>query len=197
MNIAIDIDGVIFDSLPGFLKLIKEDYPFCSLKKEQLKDHALEKVLGLPSETICTLYADSLKKYTPTLIGNAPEIINSLIESGDNIYIVTSRSPHELVLTYKHLKDAGINIRRSNNIIFTGYDYKKSDLIERLNLDIVIDDNIEEYIDYEDRNIDIIIYKQPWNDSFNLGDKLIFVRSWDEIYEFVSRKRLLEQNYSI
>ena len=188
MNIGIDIDNTITDTLP-ILKRYCQKY-----NDEEVKRNLRMHEEGFTSYTLfdwteeenmifCVKYLEEAVSQA-TLKENAKEVIKKLKDAGHTINIISSRAapmfktPYET--TEKYLKEKGIEY---DNILVGSID-KKQICIEN-KIDIMMEDE-PHYIEALKEIIPVIVFDYEYNRSCN-GKNVIRVNAWNEIYDIIEK----------
>lgn len=162
MRIGIDIDDTLLDTSKSFEKIIKKynvnfSKKFNEFWTEKEKEY---------------IYKNYLFEILVTALPKKDSIsvIKKLKEYGHELYIITARGNKSC----KNIEQETINI--INNIygidkFYFGY-YKKADIADNLNIDLMIDDNFDVYNDMCLKGIKCILF----------GDK---ISNWNEILKFI------------
>ena len=182
MDIAVDLDGVVWDIMTVFLEIYNEDYG------KDIKRHEVDDWYFFPQKQFEHTYAKTIKRIMdfPVLDENIKHYL-FLLNGIYNVKILTQEENTEDVLEKKLIS---IGIRK-------GFEYLELIRVDRISgdkldykFDIYIDDNpnmIPEMVDYPDRIL--ICYQQPWNTKYK-GKELenvIRVNNWKEVMETIAR----------
>lgn len=165
MRIGIDVDETLVCSNDEF-EIIKKKYNIDFNKKytDKWTDEEYQEILAKYAEEIIT--NASLK------IG-AKEALNYLHNKGHKLIIITARNnlyyKNSMELTKKVLLNHGLKIDE-----FYFDQDKKSDIAKKLNIDLMIDDNINIYESMKKENIDCILFGQE-------------IKTWDQVLEYIDR----------
>jgi len=180
MKIGIDIDGVITDFVDTFKEVVKEKY-HVHLQEEQIREHDLYKVLGIPSEKLRELVMEVF----PQDLQPQPKAVETIQKIAQNheIYIITAREPETLDLSEKWLKNHNVPYSRLAFI----KEGDKHKFIEEHDLDVVIDDNMKEITNWIGVVPNILVFDHPWNQSLNIANSFTRVKNWDEIFEIIQK----------
>lgn len=168
MIIGIDIDDTLLNTSESFEE-IKSKYNLVFNKK--LKDK-------WTIEETKFIYENYLEEFLmkAKLKEGAKEVIDYLYSNGYKIIIITARNNNICKnieeKTLKQIKKEGLKI---SEFYFRQID--KSDLGKKLNLDLMIDDNINVYNNMKRENIDCILF----------GDK---IKTWKDVLEYIQRKEI-------
>ena len=104
---------------------------------------------------------------------DAKDVLYELRNLGHKLYIITARSNK----FSKNIEDITMNFIKKNNLKFDKIIFnqqKKSDIAKKLELDLMIDDNIDVYNNMKEENINCILF----------GDK---IRTWKEVLDYIKR----------
>lgn len=180
LKIGIDIDGVICDIMSSILPLIKTRYG-TSLKKKDIYRHEIHEVLGVSERAFATdVFKDTVIKINHPAIKDAASYINRLYRK-HTIVLVTSRPEIFNPITKKWLAKhkikfhALINIHKHKYTVLDGFDF-------------FIDDHLKEVIYASSvKNLNVLLFDQPWNRSFNSAGTFTRIKSWKKIYSLIEK----------
>lgn len=185
MNIGIDVDNTITDTLPVLKKYCKE-YNDKVIKRNLSMNEEGFAVANLYEWTeeekkeFLVKYIDEVREQAK-IKQNAQKIIRKLKQEGNTIYIITAR---------KQIKDRNPyeitqNFLQKNNI-----QYDKL-VIQKDKKQFCIDNNIEILIDDEPQNINsvsevipVIVFEAIHNKKCS-GSNIVKVNTWDEVYNVI------------
>jgi len=179
MNLGFDIDGVISDFVTTFIKLVHEKYGV-TLTEEEIYCHDLNLVLGITKKECNDLITETLKQDLPLNKG-AKETIEKLSSEGHKIYLLTARFDALAKVTKDWLKRKGIPYTELLQLT-EGEKY-----LANVNLDIVVEDCLQDALEWSQKVKTILMYDHPWNKTLNVNNLIKRVYSWDEIYEEIQR----------
>ncbi|MBR6690439.1 MAG: hypothetical protein IKL65_03820 [Bacilli bacterium] len=166
MIIGIDIDDTLVNSSDSFDKVIKKyNVDF----KKSFRDTWTEEEKNF----IFANYLDETLK-NAVIMEDAKEVINYLNSIGHKPVIITARNNGHC----KNIEEFTRGFIEKEGIKISGYyfgEFEKSDIAKKINLDLMIDDNIRVYNNMKKENIDCILY----------GDK---IKNWKEVLEYIKRK---------
>jgi uncharacterized HAD superfamily protein len=174
MDIAVDIDGVIAEFVGPLYAKTHKRYNV-DLPPSMLYGHRVSSVLGVPYQELKDLVFPTIVEDLP-LIPQAKDTLTQLWQDGHRIHIITARPIEQTRVTEKWLA--------KHNIPYHNLRFLKSGTKCNVNLhvDVVIEDDLYEAMSWHPRLENIILYDQPWNQSFNLKQLLTRVHSWHDIY---------------
>lgn len=185
MNIGIDVDNTITDTLPVLKQYCKE-YNDEVIKRDLLINEDGFAVANLyewtqkEKDDFLVKYIDEIREKA-MIKSNAQKVIQKLKQEGNTIYIITARkqignrNPYEL--TQRFLQ--------KNNI-----QYDKL-VVQKDKKQVCVDNNIKVLIDDEPQNINsvsqvipVIVFEARHNQKCN-GNNIIKVNTWDEVYNII------------
>lgn len=195
MNIGIDIDNTITDTLP-ILKRYCQKY-----NNEEVKRNLVMHEEGFSSYNLfdwtteenmnfCVKYLEEVVLQA-NLKENAKEVIRKLKNEGHTINVISSRvtpmfkTPYET--TEKYLKEKGIEY---DNLL-VGSINKKQICIEN-KIDVMMEDE-PHYIEDLSEVIPVVVFDYEYNRICN-GKNVIRVNNWNEIYGIIEN---LENNNTV
>jgi len=179
MNIGFDIDGVISNFVETFIKLVKKKYDV-TLKETDIYCHDLNLVLGISKEESYQLIRETLKEDL-TLNYGAKETLKKLSIGEHKIFILTARPRDLTEVTKDWLKRKDIPYTQIIQLN-EGEKY-----LAKVDLDLIVEDNLEDAVEWSQRVKSILVYDHPWNKTLNVKRLITRVYSWDEIFQEVQR----------
>lgn len=184
MRIGIDMDDVITDTSGAMKKYIekfdaKEDLynNMESVMRGETKTHNIARFF---KENIINIFKDAKTK------DNAKEVISRLLDSGNEIYIITSRGNQKEIfrgsegVTLEYLKQNDIKYTK---IIFNAYE--KARICEENKIDVMIDDSIKHCTNIENKNMQSIVFTSEVNKDIQTDIKR--VSNWLELEEMINK----------
>lgn len=186
MIIGIDLDEVIADSLNSFLEFHNDTYG-TSLTRKQFYCYEVWKILGeAPEETIQKFYDFYKTHYFDNVkpVAGSVEGIEKLSKN-HKLMVITARPKNISKKTEKWLDkyftDKFSAIHFTNSYSLQGEEIKKSELCQKLEVDVLIEDspyNAKECISNKTK---IILLDRPWNETEKVKTGISRVYSWKEI----------------
>ncbi len=175
MKIGIDIDDVITDSSRLFKEYF-EKYGSRYFEPDEMKENLIYIMRG-------NFVNDKIKKFILTYIKeiisnvklkpNAVEVLTRLRESGDEIFLITTRGIKVFEgaeeLTIKYLKDHNVPY---DNIIFNAYNKDKE--IKENNIELMVDDSVEICENLNLKGIKSYLFTTDVNKNQNTSVKRVF-----------------------
>jgi uncharacterized HAD superfamily protein len=175
MNLGFDIDGVIANFSKPLLETIKENYGL-NLKVSDIYTFSLNIVLGITKAEGIHLITETLKKDLPLNFG-AKETLEQLSREGHSIYLLTGRYDYLRELTQSWLKEKGVPYTQLH-LLNIGEKY----LAKVDPLDLIVEDSLEEALEWTHKVRNVLVYDQPWNKTLNVKNLTKRVYNWNEIY---------------
>lgn len=185
-KIALDLDGVVFDS-ENLFRVYSEIYDVDVNKKDTIIDNTqrtFQKRYNWTEEESKEFYnkfANEIIKSSYIMTG--AEIVLNKLKDKYEFVVVTSRSDFEVDIAKDKLKTIGFeDLRIFNN------EHNKIDRFLEENVDYVIDDDPIICSNAADNNIIAMYFK---NNASNKVDKenVINVNNWGEIYKYFMLKK--------
>jgi 5'(3')-deoxyribonucleotidase len=178
MRVAVDIDGVLCDTIRGALDVIndelKTNYQNSDINQWDFPINGVS--IGV---YLRRLFKNSDFILSLQSIGGAKESLK-ILSNGHDVTIVTGR-PIICMESTKCWVEEKIGCY---NIIFT-----KKKTIKSTNCDVLIDDYSNYLNDFSNSGGKTIQYQQPWNRNFAFKNADFKVLDWDDILElFLSFK---------
>jgi uncharacterized HAD superfamily protein len=173
VNLGFDIDGVIADFVSGFAKVVKRNYGMVFREKDVCY-HNLGLVLGISRRKKNKIIRETLLEDLP-LIAGASDSLNRLYDEGHRIIIMTARPRDSAEATREWLKSSSIPYSK---LIFS--DHERGSL-DALDFDIIVEDNLENAIEWSEKAKKVLLYDHPWNTSINIERLFIRVYNWNDI----------------
>jgi len=179
MKIGIDIDGVISDFVTSFRKLVKKKYNF-EFGYDDIQQHDLYKVLGIDEDEALQLITDTFD-YDLGFQPGAIQGVNELYKSHE-IVLITARPPKTKDITISWLDNHKI---QHHDLIFL-LEGKKHQ-INGEKFDVIIDDHLEEIINWIGKASLVLVFNHPWNKSLNIKNNFERVYNWEGILERLNK----------
>lgn len=180
MKLGFDIDGVIANFAGTLIQTIKKNYGL-ALTEQDIKSFSLSIVLGITKTEETQLITDILYKDLPLYPG-AKETLTQLSQEGHSIYLLTGRYAPLRELTESWLKEKGVPYN-DLRLLEMGKKYQVN--IE--GLAVVVEDSLEEALEWTNKVKTVLIYDHPYNQTLNVKNLTKRVHSWSEIYREIHR----------
>ena len=182
MNLGFDIDGVISDFVKTLSELVERKYDV-KLNEAEIYCYDFNLVLGITKNERNQFIMETLKKDLALIYG-AKETLDKLTSEGHKIYLLTSRFGVSAKMTKDWLKRKGIPYAKLLQLP-EGEKYQAN-----VSLDLIVEDCLQEALEWSQKVKNILVYDHPWNKTLNLNNLIKRVYSWDEIYEEVQRLKV-------
>lgn len=175
MRVGIDLDDTIFDTTKQYKK-----YQFSYLKEKNITEKELWSIKEKRFDFIKTNFDNifsNLKVKT-----NVRKTLKNFKKLGYEIYIITARSKSYNENIYEITEESLIK----NNIIFDKLiltEKEKLNCCLENDIDIMIDNSVDVYIELKGSKIKFILYDECEN-YLNIDNR---VSSWKEIFEMFGR----------
>lgn len=175
MKLGFDIDGVIANFSQPLLQTIKKNYGL-TLTEKDITSFSLSILLGITRAEETQLITDILYKDLPIYPG-ARETLEQLSREGHDIYLLTGRYGRLREVTQIWLKDKGVPYNELH-LLEMGKKYQ----VNISGLDVIVEDSLEEALEWTNRVKMVLVYDHPYNQSLNIKNLTKRVYSWNEIY---------------
>lgn len=187
MNIGIDIDGVLLDSM-GWLEFYADFFARYEIGKNKVRDDSAypEVNYNFTDEETSAFYAkyNDLSTKNSSLVPGASEILKKLEEDGHNLFILTARgiyNEREIKFCEPKLKQLGVTFKKIEWAL-----RDKSDACEKFNLDVFIEDNPEHIKKVLRTNTKIIQFKSELSHVETVSDKRVsLAKNWNDVYDII------------
>lgn len=175
MRIGVDIDGVISDSYPLWLKELNQHYgrniPF-------VDDYNMHLSFNVAPEEMNEFFEANVERLLmmPEAICGAKEGIETLLKDGHEIIYVTARTLDQEDFTAQWFKLKGIY---HNQVVFTGFD-SKLDAVKQWGIEVFIEDYQENAKVIAEYGVPVFLLDATYNQE-ELSPGITRCHSWDDI----------------
>lgn len=194
MKIGIDLDDVVVDTLPSFVKFYNKRYGTSFRREDVTSYHIWEVGFGKTKQEAVKLFDEfyeSPEFDDMSLVEGAHKGVLELARLSDcRLPIVTSRpllykpktdsliarTFHEISLPVYHAKD-----------FHYGVNHTKAEICQSLKLDYYIEDCLAYAEDCAERGIHVFLLDKPWNQNDSLHPLITKVNNWQEILQHIKR----------
>lgn len=181
-KIALDLDGVVFDS-ENLYRVYTEIYDVIHHKKDTVIDNSeklFQKRYNWTEEEFESFYSDNALKIleSANIMPGADIVLKKLQEKFDFI-IVTSRSEAETEIAKKKLKE-----RVLDNIQIFNNEHHKIDRFIKEGVHYIIDDDDIVCINASNNNMISLYFKNSAQKTID-KENVINVNNWGEIYKYL------------
>lgn len=189
--IAVDIDEVLADFFTYFVYFHNLMYK-TSVSRDDMTKYYLHQAFNVDREEMSIRYLEFkslhlLERLEP--IKGAKKGIKRLFEMGFEPHLVTARPQiieEETVRWLKiHFKEFELPIHFTHPATGRVRHRKKSEICKEIGAEILIDDHIDNALDCAENGIKVFLMDAPWNQTEDLPENVVRVKSWKEIVELV------------
>ena len=181
-KIALDLDGVVFDS-ENLFRVYSEIYDVDVNKKDTIVDNAQRTFQKRydwteeESKMFYNTYADEIIKASYIMTG--AEIVLNKLKDKYEFIVVTSRSDYETDIAREKLKSIGFD-----NIKMFSNEHHKIDKLLEEKVDFMIDDDPIICSNAADKGICALYLKNNASNKVE-RERVINVNNWGEIYKYL------------
>ncbi len=183
MNLGFDIDGVIANFAGPLINTIKTNYGV-TLTEKDIYCFDLNIVLGITRAEETALITEILKQDLPLYTG-AKETLERLSREGHSIFLLTGRWSYLREITQGWLKNKGVPYNELH-LLNIGKKYQAN--ISKL--DVIVEDSLEDALEWTQKVNKVLVYDHPYNQSFNVKNLTKRVYNWNEIYQEIQQLKL-------
>lgn len=182
MRIGIDIDDVITDT-----SLTMREYINKYDKSGEITEHIEAVMRGeMPTLNIKKFFEENcIKIFSDAKVKqNASEVTQRLLDSGNEIFIITSRGETK----FKGSQKVTLEYLRAHDIKFTQIlfnSFEKDKICEENNIDVMVDDSSKYCMEIAKKNIKSILFTSEVNKSINVD--VPRVSNWLELEEKINQ----------
>lgn len=179
MNLGFDIDGVISNFTQRFAEIVNKRYGI-TITETEMYCYDADLILGIPKEEAAEIAVEIIKSDLP-LNPLAKETLEKLTAEGHSIYLLTARSDTLFYYTLMWLKQKSVPYKEIYHLV-GGKKYQAN-----VNVDLVVEDSLQEALEYTRMVKHVLLFDQPWNKTKNVKDLIKRVYSWTDIYKEVQK----------
>jgi uncharacterized HAD superfamily protein len=180
MKIAVDIDGVLGDTLKVTVDYLDKIYDI-KIKEEDITQYDFHELIEMDEEEYKKMFLNYRLYLTEPIVFGSVEGMNELKKRGNEITLITSRDASLQDVTLNWLKKNKFPFDR---IIFSGNKPKK-EIAEIYGFDVFIEDCYETCLDLKSVVPTVIILDAPYNKGNHLG--IIRAQSWEQILDKIRK----------
>ncbi len=191
MRIAIDLDGVVFNSEMYFMA-IAEIYDAMTLKKHSVinpEEPRVQKKYNWSQEELDGYIGRYANSQDFDVMPCAKIVIDEL-KKDNELYVISARGqfdPAEIEIANKKLTDAGISFDK----YFFGH-LNKTQIVLEHGIDIMIDDRYDVCEELSQRGIYCLYFRMAGRKRLDQNDMLEEVNNWGEIYRILKDKGIIK-----
>ncbi|MGM5485409.1 MAG: 5' nucleotidase, NT5C type [Nanobdellota archaeon] len=184
MNLGIDFDGVIADTVSLKIDYVKERYGK-SISPEDTDKKKLSSIIGTAEyeEMIDDIYISEKIMLTAPVVKSAGESIKKLREN-HYIFIITNRKDHEINVMTRYLEYNNISYDR---IISSAGKSKEKACMEN-NIRIMLEDSPYQLERFSNKGTRLYLLLRPYNKDIRTHENVIRIDSWDDFIQDVMSK---------
>jgi len=181
-KIALDLDGVVFDS-ENLYRVYTEMYDVDVFKKDSLVDNTkriFQQRYDWPQKEFGKFYRENAKKILSTCpMMTGSEIVLPKLNQYFHFIVVTSRSDEEVEYAREKLSNIGLNVTIFSN------EHDKIDRLIKEKVDYIIDDDESICKNASLHNIYALYFKNNASDPIEENQYLKNIHNWGEIYKYL------------
>lgn len=176
-TIGLDLDGVLADLAPEFLKYIKKEYAL-DFQIDDIKSHDATEWSGLNQEQIRHIFSNTDIFNTVKPVFFSTDATKKLREAGWKIHVITFRPWHDNLglQTERWLESNGYNY----DTVHLSEDHDKTQYVHKLGINVFVEDR-KESAELMSNVCDVVyLLDYPYNQG-SIRDKINRVKNWEEI----------------
>lgn len=176
LRIGLDIDGVVADSFPVFLRKMNE---FFGKDLATIDNYNMAELYGVDWETMSKFFDDHIEYLysEPLPMPGALQGITKLLDKGHEIVYVTARNPGiEEEVTLKWMNEKSIPF---DKIVFMG-NACKTTAVKEYDLNVFVEDHSGNALKIFDYGIDVFLFDAPYN-KIKLPQGITRCYNWSEL----------------
>lgn len=182
-KIALDLDGVVFDS-ENLYRVLTEIYDVNNNKKDTIMDNS-ERTFQKRYDWKENEFKEFYKNNFEFVLENASimtgaDIVLKKLKSDFQFLIVTARTDYEVEIAKSKLLNLGFD----NITIFNNEKNKIEKLLEQ-KVDYIIDDDFDICINAARNDICALYFKNNAAKQIQNEEKVVNVNNWGEIYKYL------------
>ena len=181
MNIGVDIDGVIANTLPLLVKELNNFFGR-EFKIEEIYDYDIGKVYNKNREEVASFIAarENVMVSEPEPVPGAVEYVNKL-KARARLYLISARVAKLRHQTEQWLLKHGF---KWDELILLG-SHEKAETCHKLKLKYFIEDSLDNASQISSAGIPVILLDAPYNQG-SLPCLVSRCRTWQEVYHLIS-----------
>lgn len=183
MKIGIDLDDVLADSLPHYLRAFNKRFGL----EVELADGAwriADRFPHIPRQEADDFFTELIDDgffSSRSLMPYAKEAVETLTDDGHYLYIITGRTPRDERITMDWLTRVGVlsHFEAVMHRTREPVGHHKSSAASELQLDLFIEDELAVALAVSETATPVLLFDQPWNQG-PLPDNVHRIGSWGE-----------------
>jgi len=189
MRIAVDLDGVIFDTEKDF-RILSELYDTDNFKENNIVNQSASKfyeIYNWDKKQCVEFYSNNVFNIeeNSNFMPGAIMVLKLLKEMDHELYIISARgifSERQIEISKRRLKENDLDIFKE--YVFKAED--KTKYIKEYSIDIMIDDNLDVCNSLKD--ICNVLYLKDAPNVESKDNKITTVYNWGEIYRYIKSR---------
>jgi len=179
VRIGVDIDGVVSDSYPCWLKELNQHF---GKKLTVIDDYEMHLAFEVSREAMNEFFVCNAEHLliTPKPIPGAKEGIEALLRDGHEVIYITARTPEERDVTVRWFKQCGIP-HKHEHVLFSGFN-GKLELVKHWEIEAFIEDYQVNAKLIAESGVPVFLLNASYNQE-ELPPGITRCHSWDEIIE--------------
>ena len=184
MKIGIDLDDVLAESLPHYLRAFNNRFGV-TIDLTEAAWRIFDRFPQIPRREAHTFFSELIEAgffSSRPLMPGAREAVESLAEGGHRLFVVTGRATRDEAATRNWLERVGL-LRHFGAVVHNGMEpvgRYKARAASELQLDLFIEDELVVATSVAETAIPVLLFDHPWNQGA-LPANMQRVRSWTEV----------------
>lgn len=183
MRIGIDLDDVLADSLPHYLRAFNARFGF----EVRLADAAwriADRFPQIPRQEADDFFSELIADgffSSRSLLPHAKKAVETLADDGHDLFIITGRTPRDERITMDWLTRVGVRSHFEAVVHRTcdPVERHKADVASGLGLGLFIEDELTVALAVADAAIPVLLFDRPWNQG-PLHGNVRRIESWHQ-----------------
>jgi len=183
MKIGIDLDDVLADSLPHYLRAFNARFGF-EIGLAEAAWRIADRFPQIPRQEADDFFSELIAAgffSSRLLLPHAKEAVEALADAGHDLYIITGRTPRDEQITMDWLTRVDMRSRFAAVVHRTRdpVERHKADVASGLDLDLFIEDELPVALAVAETAVRVLLFDRPWNQGL-LPDSVRRIGSWPE-----------------
>ncbi|MEK6760665.1 MAG: hypothetical protein AABX93_01955 [Nanoarchaeota archaeon] len=199
MKIAIDCDDVLVDFIGTFVRFHNENYG-TNLTRDDFHTFSFSKILGIgfdEGKRKSIEFMESLDLWNAEPINHSREVLEKIKNSGNSLYLVTSRPELMGRITEEWLDrnfpNLFLEIYFSRSAYTNSLMPNKANICKQIGAKVLVEDNPDHLINLNET--EALLYDAPWNKNHQ-QENVTRVHSWKDIESFFTTLRQAQEQVS-
>ncbi|MBZ0169323.1 nucleotidase yqfW [Candidatus Methylomirabilis lanthanidiphila] len=183
MRIGIDLDDVLADSLPHYLRAFNARFGF-GVGLADAAWRIADRFPQIPRQEADDFFSELIADgffSSRSLLPHAKEAVETLADDGHDLFIITGRTPRDERITMDWLTRVGVRSHFEAVVHRTcdPVERHKADIASGLELNLFIEDELAVALAVADTAIPVLLFDRPWNQG-PLPGNVHRIESWYE-----------------